>query len=245
MSALLEDHMGLRTGAGGGQTIPRRPASSPGRSLAVLDPPSPPTWSRGRSATNCPTPPLGRTDDDIALLALRCHLDRTPTRPLNREPAQGGAIRHVGGRHRQVNATVRTRLDNTSAGATTRPDRGHPRASTRSRRFTPAELSPALTGKERQAIAASESEILRALALAVGPPLLAGLLPFGLGPMAVANYMQYVLKGTITAAARVFGPAAPAPVTVDEIPEREVQHRPTSPEPARQPFRADGGGRRA
>src|SRR5918998_2443140 len=65
----------------------------------------------------------------------------------------------------------------------------------------------ALTAKERQEIAASQSEILRAWALAVGPPLLAGLLPFGLGPMAAANYMQYVLKGTITAAVRVFGSA--------------------------------------
>ena len=81
----------------------------------------------------------------------------------------------------------------------------------------------ALTAQERQEIAASQSEILRAWALAVGPPLLAGLLPFGLGPMAAANYMQYVLKGTITAATRVFGPAAPVQVTVDEIPGREVQ----------------------
>ena len=81
----------------------------------------------------------------------------------------------------------------------------------------------ALTAKERQEIAASQAEILRSWSLAVGPPLLAGLLPFGLGPMAAANYMQYVLKGTITAAARMFGPAAPVPVTVDEIPEREVQ----------------------
>jgi hypothetical protein len=81
----------------------------------------------------------------------------------------------------------------------------------------------ALTAKERQEIAASQSEILRAWALAVGPPLLAGLLPFGLGPLAAANYMQYVLKNTITTAARVFGPAGPVPVTVDEIPEREVE----------------------
>jgi hypothetical protein len=81
----------------------------------------------------------------------------------------------------------------------------------------------ALTAEERQEIADSQSEILRAWALAVGPPLLAGLLPYGLGPMAAANYMQYVLKNTITAAARVFGPADPAPVTVEEIPEREVQ----------------------
>ena len=81
----------------------------------------------------------------------------------------------------------------------------------------------ALTAQERQEIAASQSEMLRAWALAVGPPLLAGLLPFGLGPMAAANYMQYVLKGTIAAAARVFGPAAPAPVTVEEIPEGEVE----------------------
>ncbi len=81
----------------------------------------------------------------------------------------------------------------------------------------------ALTAKERQEIGASQSEILRAWALAVGPPLLAGLLPYGLGPMAAANYMQYVLKGTITAAARVFGPAAPMPVTVEEIPEPEVR----------------------
>jgi hypothetical protein len=81
----------------------------------------------------------------------------------------------------------------------------------------------ALTAQERQQIAASQSEILRAWALTVGPPLLAGLLPFGLGPMAAANYMQYVLKSTITAAARVFGSAAPVPVTVEEIPEREVQ----------------------
>ena len=62
-----------------------------------------------------------------------------------------------------------------------------------------------------------------AWALAVGPPLLAGLLPFGLGPMAAANYMQHVLNGTITTAARVFGPTAPVPVTVEELPEREVQ----------------------
>jgi hypothetical protein len=81
----------------------------------------------------------------------------------------------------------------------------------------------ALTAKERQEIAASQSEILRAWALAIGPPLLAGLLPFGLGPMAAANYMQYVLKGTITAATKVFGAAAAAPVTVEEIPEGEVQ----------------------
>ena len=47
--------------------------------------------------------------------------------------------------------------------------------------------------------------------------------------MAAANYMQYVLKGTITAATRVFGPAAPMPVTVEEIPEREIeQDRPES-----------------
>ena len=81
----------------------------------------------------------------------------------------------------------------------------------------------ALTPQQRQEIAASQSEILRAWALAVGPPLLAGLLPFGLGPMAAANYMQYVLKGTIQTAARVFGPAVPAPVAVDELPEGEVQ----------------------
>lgn len=47
----------------------------------------------------------------------------------------------------------------------------------------------ALTATERQEIAASQAEILRAWALVVGPPLLAGLLPFGLGPMAAANYM--------------------------------------------------------
>jgi hypothetical protein len=35
--------------------------------------------------------------------------------------------------------------------------------------------------------------------------------------------MQHVLKGTITAATRVFGPATPAPVTVEELPEREVR----------------------
>jgi hypothetical protein len=81
----------------------------------------------------------------------------------------------------------------------------------------------ALTKAERQEIAASQSEILRAWALAVGPPLLAGLLPFGLGPMAAANYMQYVLKGTITAATTVFGPAGSAPVAVDPIPEGEVR----------------------
>ena len=87
----------------------------------------------------------------------------------------------------------------------------------------------ALTAKERQEIAASQSEILRAWALAVGPPLLAGLLPFGVGPMAAANYMQHVLKGTITAAARVFGPATPAPVTVERLPEGDVQQdRPES-----------------
>jgi hypothetical protein len=81
----------------------------------------------------------------------------------------------------------------------------------------------ALTPKERQEIAASQSETLRAWALAVGPPLLAGLLPFGVGPMAAANYIQHVLKGTIAAAGTVFGPAARAPVTVEELPEREVQ----------------------
>ena len=81
----------------------------------------------------------------------------------------------------------------------------------------------ALTAEERQEIAASQSEMLRAWALAVGPPLLAGLLPFGLGPMAAANYVQHVLKNTVTAAARVFGPATHAPVTVEELPPREVQ----------------------
>src|SRR3712207_861816 len=81
----------------------------------------------------------------------------------------------------------------------------------------------ALTAEERQEIAASQSEILRAWALAVGPPLLAGLLPFGLGPMAAANYVQYVVKGTITAATRVFGPPAPTSVTVEEISDRDVE----------------------
>ena len=86
-----------------------------------------------------------------------------------------------------------------------------------------------LTATQRQELAASQSEILRAWALAVGPPLLAGLLPFGLGPLAAANYVQHVLKGTITAAARVFGPATPAPVTVEDVPAREVQQdRPES-----------------
>jgi hypothetical protein len=86
-----------------------------------------------------------------------------------------------------------------------------------------------LTAEERQEIAASQSEILRAWALAVGPPLLAGVLPFGVGPMAAANYIQYVLKGTIAAAARVFGPRASAPVSVEEIPEREIRQE--DPEP--------------
>jgi hypothetical protein len=81
----------------------------------------------------------------------------------------------------------------------------------------------ALTPEQRQEIAASQSEILRAWALAVGPPLLAGLLPFGLGPMAAANYMQYVMKGTIAAAVRVFGPAAAAPVIMEKLPEDEVE----------------------
>lgn len=81
----------------------------------------------------------------------------------------------------------------------------------------------ALTPEQRQEIAASQSEILRAWALTVGPPLLAGLLPFGLGPMAAANYMQRVLRGTITAAVRVFGPAAAAAVSVAELPEGEIR----------------------
>lgn len=81
----------------------------------------------------------------------------------------------------------------------------------------------ALTPQQRQEIAASQSEILRAWALTVGPPLVAGLLPFGLGPMAAANYMQYVLRGTITAAERVFGPGEPAPVDVQEVPESEIR----------------------
>jgi hypothetical protein len=81
----------------------------------------------------------------------------------------------------------------------------------------------ALTTEQRQEIAASQSEILRAWALAVGPPLVAGLLPFGVGPMAAANYVQYVLRATITNAVKVFGPPAAAPVTVEELPESEIQ----------------------
>ena len=69
----------------------------------------------------------------------------------------------------------------------------------------------ALTAEERREIAASQSEILRAWALAFGPPLLAGLLPFGLGPMAAANYVQHVLRGTITAATRSSCPPHPRP----------------------------------
>ena len=41
--------------------------------------------------------------------------------------------------------------------------------------------------------------------------------------MAAANYMQHVLKGTIAAAARVFGPATRAPGTVEDLPEGEVR----------------------
>jgi hypothetical protein len=81
----------------------------------------------------------------------------------------------------------------------------------------------ALTTEQRQEIAASQSEILRAWALAVGPPLVAGLLPFGLGPMAAANYVQHVLRGTITNAVKVFGPAAAVPVPVEQLPEDEVK----------------------
>jgi hypothetical protein len=41
--------------------------------------------------------------------------------------------------------------------------------------------------------------------------------------------MQHVLKGTIAAATRVFGPATRAPVTVEDLPEREIQQdRPRS-----------------
>jgi hypothetical protein len=80
-----------------------------------------------------------------------------------------------------------------------------------------------LTSTERQQIVASQSEVLRAWALAVGPPLLAGLLPFGVGPMAAANYMQYVLKGTITSATRLFGPRGPDAVTVEQIPGPEIE----------------------
>jgi hypothetical protein len=81
----------------------------------------------------------------------------------------------------------------------------------------------ALTPEQRQEIAASQSEILRAWALAVGPPLVAGLLPFGVGPMAAANYVQHILRGTIANAVKVFGPPAPAPVTVEQLPEGEVE----------------------
>jgi hypothetical protein len=41
--------------------------------------------------------------------------------------------------------------------------------------------------------------------------------------MAAANYVQYVLRNTITAATGVFGPAAPVAVTVETIPGSEVQ----------------------
>jgi len=81
----------------------------------------------------------------------------------------------------------------------------------------------ALTEAERREIAASQSEILRAWALTVGPPLVAGLLPFGLGPMAAANYVQHVLKGTITAAGKVFGRAETVPVPAEGPAEREVR----------------------
>ena len=58
----------------------------------------------------------------------------------------------------------------------------------------------ALTAEERQEIAASQTEILRAWAWAwawaVGPPLLAGVLPFGVGPMAAADARRDV-AGTI------------------------------------------------
>ena len=81
----------------------------------------------------------------------------------------------------------------------------------------------ALTPDQRQEIAASQSEILRAWALAVGPPLVAGLLPFGVGPLAAANYVQHVLRGMITNAVRVFGPAAPEPVDVEELPEGDIK----------------------
>jgi hypothetical protein len=81
-----------------------------------------------------------------------------------------------------------------------------------------------MTTEQRQQIAASQSEILRAWALAVGPPLVAGLLPFGVGPMAAANYVQHVLKATITNAVRLFGPSASAPVAVEELPEDEIEH---------------------
>ena len=81
----------------------------------------------------------------------------------------------------------------------------------------------ALPAEQRREIAASQSEILRAWALAVGPPLAAGLLPFGVGPMAAANYVQHVLRDTIDNAVKVFGPAAPVPVPVEELSDREAR----------------------
>jgi|tagenome__1003787_1003787.scaffolds.fasta_scaffold20281239_2 hypothetical protein len=41
--------------------------------------------------------------------------------------------------------------------------------------------------------------------------------------MAAANYVQYVLRATITNAVKVLGPPAAAPVTVEELPEGEIQ----------------------
>jgi hypothetical protein len=81
----------------------------------------------------------------------------------------------------------------------------------------------ALPTEQRQEIAASQSEILRAWALAVGPPLVAGLLPFGVGPLAAANYVQHVLRDTIDNAVKVFGPVEPAPVMVEELGQGEIK----------------------
>lgn len=66
----------------------------------------------------------------------------------------------------------------------------------------------------------SQVHLVEAWVLAVGPPLLVGLAPFGVGSMAAANYVQYVMKQTIQQAVQTFGQAST--VIVDDLTESEI-----------------------
>lgn len=81
-----------------------------------------------------------------------------------------------------------------------------------------------LGSQDRQALLHSQDEIVKAWALTVGAPLLSGMLPFGLGPLAAGNFIQLVMKRTIESAARLFAPDqfAVIDVDVDDISDDDI-----------------------
>lgn len=80
----------------------------------------------------------------------------------------------------------------------------------------------ALPEQDRRAIVESRAEILTAWALTVGPPLVGGLAPYGVGPLAASNDVRWLMRRTIAVAVQAFTPTRAMQIDVDDITEEDL-----------------------